>query len=92
MKAGGYNTEVLVIDNGSVDFSEFKKHKNIRKAIASTIPGFEKLIELEEKDKEFQIDGRTFHSPHFNTEDGKANFMVVNIPANMIDEKMDFRT
>lgn len=80
-----------ILDNDSVDFSEFKKHKNIRKAIACTIPGFEKLIELEENDKEFQIDGRTFHSPFFNTEDGNANFMVVNIPAAIMHEKMDFQ-
>ncbi len=80
-----------IIDNASVDFSEFKKHKNIRKAIACTIPGFEKLIELEEKDKEFQIDGRTLHSPEFNTPDKKANFKVVDIPKLSLNTKMDFQ-
>ncbi|HIN40159.1 MAG TPA: histidine kinase, partial [Flavobacteriales bacterium] len=80
-----------IIDNASVDFSEFKKHKNIRKAIACTIPGFEKLLELEEKDKEFQIGGRTLHSPEFNTPDKKANFKVVDIPKLSLNTKMDFQ-
>ena len=70
-----------VLGQNGVDFSSFKTHRNIRKAIAHTIPGFEKIGEIDETKEEFQISGRTFHEPQFATPDGKAHFKVVPIPS-----------
>jgi molybdopterin-dependent oxidoreductase alpha subunit len=70
-----------VLGQNGVDFSSFKTHRNIRKAIAHTIPGFEKIGEIDETKEEFQISGRTFHEPQFSTPDGKAHFKVVPIPS-----------
>jgi len=61
-------------------FKEFKNHTNIRKAIAATIPGFEKMETIDDTREEFQIEGRTFHEPEFATKDKKANFRVVAMP------------
>lgn len=69
-----------VLGQNGVDFSSFKTHRNIRKAIAHTIPGFEKIGEIDETKEEFQISGRTFHESQFATPDGKAHFKVVPIP------------
>ena len=70
-----------VLGQNGVDFSSFKTHRNIRKAIAHTIPGFEKIGEIDETKEEFQISGRTFHESQFATPDGKAHFKVVPIPS-----------
>jgi molybdopterin-dependent oxidoreductase alpha subunit len=70
-----------VLGNDPVNFSEFKNHTNIRKAIARVIPGFSELENIDGTGKEFYIEGRILHSPEFSTPDKKANFRVVPIPA-----------
>jgi len=68
------------LGNHPLDWLRFKEHRNIRDAIARTIPGFEKIGEIDESKEEFQIGRRTFHAPSFSTEGGKAKFTVVPIP------------
>jgi len=63
-----------------VDWSAFKTHRNIREAIAATIPGYEEVGKIDETKKEFHIPGRTYHKPTFNTPSGKAKFHAVPIP------------
>jgi len=69
-----------VVASNRINFLEFKKHTMIRKAIAKTIPGFEKMDSIDETKEEFQIKGRIFHDPKFATENQKAFFKVVHIP------------
>jgi anaerobic selenocysteine-containing dehydrogenase len=69
-----------VLGNHPIDFQKFKDHNSIRKAIAETIPGFEKIADLDITKEEFQIKGRTIHEPSFPTADKKASFKVVPIP------------
>ena len=38
------------------------------------------MNEIDETRKEFQISGRTFHQPEFDTPNRKANFKVCSIP------------
>lgn len=71
-----------ILDKALIDFSTFKTHRNIRKAIAVTIPGFEKLGTLDETRSEFHIPGRTLHTPSFPTSEGKVHFRVVTLPKN----------
>ncbi len=69
-----------VLGNQKVDFESLKQHKNLRTLISKTIPGFEKLDDIDNSSKEFQISNRTFHEPKFNTPNQKANFRICSIP------------
>ena len=57
-----------------------RDHREIRRAIARVIPGYEKIGVIDDTLQEFQIDGRTFHEPRFATDTGRAKFHVVEIP------------
>ncbi|MFP6612872.1 MAG: molybdopterin dinucleotide binding domain-containing protein, partial [Pirellulales bacterium] len=48
--------------------------------IGAVIPGFEKIARIAETKEEFQIAGRTFHQPQFNTANGKARLHVHDLP------------
>jgi molybdopterin-dependent oxidoreductase alpha subunit len=73
-----------VLDKSPIDFSQFKRHRNIRQAIATTVPGFAELNTIDETKSEFRVTGRTLHTPSFATSNGKAHFRVVAIPDNSI--------
>lgn len=86
----GLKSEVEVIatiarkvldDNHGVDWQSMEQHGRIREAIAAIIPGYEKIGEIDKTKKEFQISGRTFHEPKFNTPSGKAVFHSFDLPA-----------
>ena len=66
----------------SVDWRALAEHRNIRRAIAAVVPGYEKIGRIDETKEEFQIGGRTFHEPAFATPSGKARFHVVALPDN----------
>jgi anaerobic selenocysteine-containing dehydrogenase len=65
-----------VIDQGTLDFREFKRHDSIRKAIAKLIPGFAALADIDETKAEFHIEGRYLAKPRFATKSGKAKFCI----------------
>ncbi len=65
-----------VIDAKVLDFSEFERHRNIRKAIAKLIPGFGGLADIDDSKEEFHIGGRHLASPKFATKSGRARFCV----------------
>lgn len=67
-------------ENSPINWTEMEKTKNIRQQMGRAIPGFEKLLEIDQSKKEFQIEGRTFHSPKFATPNGKAKFHVHQLP------------
>jgi len=67
-------------ENGRIRWGEWKNHCTIRQMIARCIPGFEALEQIDEARREFQIQGRTFLTPRFNTSDGKARFAPTPIP------------
>jgi len=71
---------VSVLEEKHLSFKKFKDHQNIRAAIAETIPGFEKIRYLGESGEEFQIEGRTFHTPLFATNDTRATMKIVPMP------------
>jgi molybdopterin-dependent oxidoreductase alpha subunit len=52
----------------------------IREAIGAIIPGFEKMAEIDRTKQEFQISGRIFHEPKFNTANSRANLHVHELP------------
>jgi molybdopterin-dependent oxidoreductase alpha subunit len=79
-----------VLEEKDIKFREYKKHNNVRKAIAATIPGFENIEDIGTTKKEFEVKGRILHEPVFPTPDKKANFKTVAMPA-LKGEKGEFR-
>jgi molybdopterin-dependent oxidoreductase alpha subunit len=65
-----------VLPYSSINFDEFARHKQVRKAIATIIPGYEAIGKIDSTKEEFQIEGRTFHEPSFDTPSKKAIFVV----------------
>ena len=67
-------------ESSPVDWQKMEEHNAIREAIAAIIPGYEEIEKISETKHEFQLDGRTFHAPKFNTPTGKAQFHTFPIP------------
>jgi molybdopterin-dependent oxidoreductase alpha subunit len=65
-----------LLPDAPVDFAEFRGHKKIREAIAHVVPGLEALADIDVAKREFHVRGRLLHTADFNTDDGKANFVV----------------
>jgi len=66
--------------NTPIDWKSMRQHGRIREAIGRIIPGYEAIGEIDRTRNEFHIDGRTFHKPTFNTDNGRAKFHAVSIP------------
>lgn len=72
--------EAVLGSDGPIDWRSMKDTGRIRQAIGAVIPGFEKIARIAETKEEFQIAGRTFHQPQFNTANGKARLHVHDLP------------
>jgi anaerobic selenocysteine-containing dehydrogenase len=69
-----------LLPSGPVDFSRLRDHQSIRAAIADVVPGYAAVGAIDRTRREFQIAGRTLHTPHFNTPSGKAHAVVTPLP------------
>ena len=67
-------------DATPIDWPSMQSTKKIQTAISKVIPGWEAIEEISDTKEEFQISGRTFHTPSFPTETGKAKLHVHEIP------------
>ena len=63
-----------------IDWRAMEATGRIREAIAAIVPGFEKIGQIDRTREEFQISGRTFHTPKFATPDGRARLHVHDLP------------
>jgi len=63
--------EGVLEDQTPIDWKSMQDTNKIREAVAKVVPGFEKIGKIDQTKKEFQIDGRTFHTPKFPTPSGK---------------------
>lgn len=79
-----------LLPNCPIDFAQFKQHNNIRAAIAATIPGMSELKDIAETKHEFTIQNRLLEQPEFNTENGKAKFLVSSTPVQIITKEFPF--
>jgi molybdopterin-dependent oxidoreductase alpha subunit len=70
----------MVLPKGPVDFAGLRDHAAIRAAIATVVPGYEAIGEIDGTKAEFQIAGRTLHAPLFPTASGKARAAVTPLP------------
>jgi len=57
---------------GIIDWEQFRNHDSIRKLLATCVRGFH-------ANEEHQIDGRTFHTPLFATNNGRAKAQKVRL-------------
>jgi molybdopterin-dependent oxidoreductase alpha subunit len=84
---GDFRSEVEVIASfaervlppGRFDWKSLRSHQRLREEIARVVPGFTAMDQIDRTRQEFQIEGRTFHEPRFQTDDGKARFAVTPI-------------
>jgi molybdopterin-dependent oxidoreductase alpha subunit len=79
-----------LFENSPVDFESLKQHKNIRQAIANTIPGLEALNQIDETKQEFTIGNRLLHQPAFFTKHGKAQFILPLLLSEKINNEFPF--
>ncbi|MEQ8847656.1 FdhF/YdeP family oxidoreductase [Botrimarina sp.] len=59
-------------DLRAIDWPSMRDTGLIRDAISKVVPGWEKVGKIDQTKQEFQIEGRTFHTPRFATDDGRA--------------------
>ena len=64
--------ERVLGSSGPIDWQSMRNTGRIREAIAKVIPGFEQMGKIDKTKEEFQIEGRTFHTPRFPTDSGRA--------------------
>tara|TARA_B100000315_G_C14591349_1_gene596029 strand:- start:3603 stop:5795 length:2193 start_codon:yes stop_codon:yes gene_type:complete len=63
------------------EWSALRSHKQLRHAIAQIVPGYKPIHDIDHTHQEFQVKGRTFHTPQFATSTGKASFHVTPLPS-----------
>ena len=73
-----------------VDWRKLQDTKYVRQLIAQTIPGYEKIAEIDETKEEFTIGGRIFDRPHFSTPSGKATMFITPLPELSLPQPEDF--
>lgn len=66
--------------DSTIPWTKFEDYHKIRDFISKTIPGMTELAGIDEGRKQFTIDGRIYHTPEFNTDNGKANLFVGSPP------------
>jgi molybdopterin-dependent oxidoreductase alpha subunit len=64
----------------ALNWESMRSTKQIRTAIAEIVPGFDELAKIDDTKQEFQISGRTFHTPKFATPDGRARIHTHELP------------
>ena len=63
-----------------VDWEQMQKTNTIRHWISKVVPGYQEIDTIAKTGKEFQVGGRTYHTPKFNTKDGRAQLFTHAIP------------
>lgn len=70
----------MVLGKEPVDWLKLTEAREVRKLIAEAIPGWQEIGTMDDTRKEFTISGRVFHTPRFNTKNGKAQMFPTPIP------------
>ncbi len=73
-----------------VNWRKLQDTQYIRQLIAQTIPGYEKIAEIDETKQEFTISGRIFTDPNFPTPSGKAKMMLTPLPQLTLPTPQEF--
>ncbi len=73
------------------DFSVFKQHATTREAIGAIVRGMAALKDIDVAKRQFHIQGRVLHQPHFGGESGKAQFRVTPLPELSLPDRATLR-
>jgi anaerobic selenocysteine-containing dehydrogenase len=73
-----------------INWKRLQDTSYIRELIAKTIPGYQKIGEIDQTKQEFTIEGRIFTEPRFATATGKANMQLTPLPQLTIPHKEFF--
>jgi molybdopterin-dependent oxidoreductase alpha subunit len=69
-----------LVPGSPVDFSKFREHRHVQRAIAAAVPGMAPLADIAQTKREFHVGGRLLSRPLFPTASGKAAFAVRPLP------------
>ena len=78
-----------LLPDSPIDWQAFAEHREIRQAIAATVPGMEALADIDVAKREFHVAQRLMHEPRFQTPSGKATFRVRALPEH--ESERDYR-
>jgi molybdopterin-dependent oxidoreductase alpha subunit len=70
----------VMLHDDTVDWNSMQRTNTIRNWIAKVVPGYEQIESIEQTRQEFQIGGRTYHTPRFGTADGRARLFSHALP------------
>ncbi len=73
--------EQLLGNSTPVSWSDMKNTDTIREWISRVVPGYGAVKDIAKTKKEFEIEGRIFHTPEFKTPDGKAALVTHSLPS-----------
>ncbi|WP_027328239.1 FdhF/YdeP family oxidoreductase [Marinimicrobium agarilyticum] len=73
-----------------LNFGALREHRQLRSAIAATVPGMAPLALIDDSKEEFTIHGRLISRPGFNTPNGRARFHVHRLPEQGGNERFPF--
>jgi anaerobic selenocysteine-containing dehydrogenase len=62
----------IIGDTPAIRWAELEQASTLRTWISKVVPGYAAIENIDGTKKEFLIEGRTFHKPQFNTDDGRA--------------------
>lgn len=79
-----------VLGKSPIDWLKLQDPVYIRQMIATTIPGYQKIAEIDNTREEFTIAGRIFDHPQFSTTNGKAQMAVTPLPTLELPTMADF--
>lgn len=77
-------------DENPINWRKLQDTVYVRELIAKTIPGYEKIGQIDQTQAEFTITGRIFDEPKFPTFDGKARMFVTPLPQLNLPDKSAF--
>ncbi len=73
-----------------VDWRKLRDPKFVRKLIAETVPGYEKMATIDKTKEEFTIAGRILNEPKFSTLSGKASMSITPLPTLTLPDSQSF--
>ncbi|BAQ65113.1 FdhF/YdeP family oxidoreductase [Geminocystis sp. NIES-3709] len=79
-----------ILGKNPINWKGLQDTSYIRELIAKTIPGYQKIGEIDKTKEEFTIDDRIFTQPKFSTANGKAQMQVTPLPVLTIPDKEFF--
>jgi molybdopterin-dependent oxidoreductase alpha subunit len=77
-------------DENPINWRKLQDTVYVRELIAKTIPGYEKIGQIDQTQEEFTITGRIFDEPKFPTFDGKARMFITPLPQLTLPDKSAF--